>query len=91
MPGSLQKTPPIGPWSGMTPLEDFVYHKKRQIIEALDEELVVALYQQRHWEQKILSFSPQSAAPAHILQAFNASSLRVREIQLKSRQVRHSY
>ncbi len=96
MSASLQKTPPNGEWSGKTPLEDFVTHRTRQTIEALEEELVAAIYQQREWEQEIISFNPQSDAPAHIVHSFNQSKLRqsklrVREIELKLRQVRHSF
>jgi hypothetical protein len=91
MSASLQKSPPIGEWSGKTPLEDFVTHRTRQTIEALEEQLVAALYQQRHWEQEIMSFNPQSDAPAHIVQSFTQSKLKVQEIELKIRQVRHSF
>ena len=91
MSASLQKSPPNGEWSGKTPLEDFVTHRTRQTIEALEEELVDAIYQQREWEQQIMSFNPQSDAPAHVVQSFTKSKLRVQEIELKLRQVRHSF
>jgi hypothetical protein len=91
MTTSLQRSPSIGEWSGKTPLEDFVTHRTRQTIEALEEELVEAIYQQREWEQQIISFHPQSDAPSHIVQSFNQSKLLVQEIELKLRQVRHSF
>jgi hypothetical protein len=91
MTASLQKSPPIGEWSGKTPLEDFVTHRTRQTIEELEEELVAALYQQRHWEEQIMTFSPQSSAPSAVIQFFNQSKLKVQEIELKLRQVRHSF
>jgi selenocysteine lyase/cysteine desulfurase len=91
MSASLQKSPPIGEWSGKTPLEDFVIHRTRQTIEALEEELVEAIYQQREWEQEIMSFNPQSHAPAHVVQSFNQSKLKVHAIELALRKVRHSF
>ena len=91
MTTSLQRSPSIGEWSGKTPLEDFVTHRTRQTIDALEEELVEAIYQQREWEQQILSFNPQSVAPVHIVQSFTQSKLRVQAIELKIRQVRHSF
>ncbi len=91
MTAAPQKSPPIGEWSGKTPLEDFVTHRTRQTIEALEEELVAAIYQQRDWEQEIMSFNPQSDAPAGIIQSFIQSKLKVQEIELKLRQVRHSF
>lgn len=91
MPLPLQKSPSIGELSDKTPLEDFVTHRTRQTIEALEEELVAAIYQQREWEQEILSFNPQSDAPAGIVQSFTQSKLKVQEIELKLRQVRHSF
>lgn len=87
----LQKSPSIGELSGKTPLEDFVTHRTRQTIGALEEELVAAIYQQREWEQEIMSFNPQSDAPSYIVQSFTQSKLRVQEIELKLRQVRHSF
>ena len=91
MPAPLQKSPPISAWSGKTPLEDFVTHRTRQSIEALEEELIAAIYQQREWEQQIMSFNPQSDAPSHIVQSFTQSKLKVQELELKLRQVRHSF
>jgi cell division protein FtsL len=91
MPESLQKSPSISELSDKTPLEDFVTHRTRQSIEVLEEQLVAAIYQQREWEQKILSFNSQSDAPAHIVQSFTQSKLKVQEIELKLRQVRHSF
>ena len=91
MPAPLQKSPSISDLSGKTPLEDFVTHRTRQSIEILEEELIAAIYQQREWEQKILSFNPQSDAPAHIVRSFTQSKLKVQEIELKLRQVRHSF
>jgi hypothetical protein len=91
MPAPLQKSPSISDLSGKTPLEDFVTHRTRQSIEALEEELISAIYQQREWEQQIMSFNPQSDAPAQIVQSFTQSKLRVQEIELKLRQVRHSF
>ena len=91
MTSFVQKSPPIGAWSGKTPLEDFVVNRTRQTIEELEEKLIAAIYQQREWEQKIMSFKPQSDAPAHIVQSFNLSKLKVQEIELKLRQVRHSF
>ena len=91
MPAPLQKSPSISDLSGKTPLEDFVTHRTRQTIEELEEELVAAIYQQRDWEQKIMSFNPQSDAPSHIVLSFTQSKLRVQEIELKLRQVRHSF
>jgi hypothetical protein len=91
MPLPLQKSPSIGELSGKTPLEDFVTHRTRQSIEALEEELVAAIYQQREWEQEIMSFNPQSDAPSHIVQSFTQSKLKVQELELKLRQVRHSF
>jgi hypothetical protein len=87
----LQKSPSIVELSDKTPLEDFVTHRTRQNIEALEEELVDAIYQQREWEQEIMSFDPQSDAPAGIVQSFTQSKLKVQEIELKIRQVRHSF
>lgn len=91
MPAPLQKSPSISELSDKTPLEDFVTHRTRQTIEGLEEELVAAIYQQREWEQQIMSFNPQSDAPAGIVQSFTLSKLRVQEIELKLRQVRHSF
>ena len=91
MPAPLQKSPSISDLSGKTPLEDFVTHRTRQTIEGLEEELVEAIYQQREWEQQIMSFNPQSDAPAHIVQSFTQSKLKVQELELKIRQVRHSF
>ena len=91
MPLPLQKSPSIGELSGKTPLEDFVTHRTRQSIEALEEELVAAIYQQREWEQEIMSFNPQSDAPVDVVQSFIQSKLKVQEIELKLRQVRHSF
>ena len=91
MPAPLQKSPSISDLSGKTPLEDFVTHRTRQTIEGLEEQLVAAIYQQREWEQKILSFNPQSDAPANIVQSFTQSKLKVQELELKIRQVRHSF
>jgi hypothetical protein len=91
MSASLQKSPPIGEWSGKTPLEDFVTHRTRQTIEALEEQLVAALYQQRRWEEQIMTFSPQSDAPAGTVQSYNQCKLKVKEIELALRQVRHSF
>ena len=88
---SLQKSPSISELSDKTPLDDFVTHRTRQTIEALEVELVEAIYQQRSWEQEIMSFNPQSDAPAHVVQSFIKSKLRVQEIELKLRQVRHSF
>ena len=87
----LQKSPSISELSGKMPLEDFVTHRTRQTIESLEEELVAAIYQQRDWEQQIMSFNPQSDAPSHIVQSFTQSKLKVQEIELKLRQVRHSF
>ena len=87
----LQKSPSIVELSDKTPLEDFVTHRTRQNSEAHEEELVDAIYQQREWEQQIMSFNPQSDAPAHVVQSFTKSKLRVQEIELKLRQVRHSF
>ena len=91
MPAPLQKSPSIGELSDKTPLEDFVTHRTRQTIEALEEELVAAIYQQRELEQEIMSFTPQINAPAHIIQSFAASKIKVQEIELKLRQIRHSF
>ena len=87
----LQKSPSISELSGKTPLEDFVTHRTRQSIEGLEEELVAAIYQQREWEQEIMSFNPQSDAPSHIVQSFTQSKLKVQELEFKIRQVRHSF
>jgi hypothetical protein len=91
MTALLQNSPPIGEWSGKTPLEDFVTHRTRQTIETLEEELVAAIYQQRHWEEQIMTFSPQSSAPSYLIQSFNQSKLLVQEIELMLRQVRYSF
>ena len=91
MPLPLQKSPSISELSDKTPLEDFVTHRTRQTIEGLEEELVAAIYQQREWEQEIMSFNPQSDAPPGMVQSFTLSKLRVQEIELKIRQVRHSF
>ena len=91
MPLPLQKSPSISELSDKTPLEDFVTHRTRQTIEGLEEELVAAIYQQREWEQEIMSFHPQSDAPVHVVQSFIQSKLKVQEIELKLRQVRHSF
>ena len=91
MSAPLQKSPSISDLSGKTPLEDFVTHRTRQSIEVLEEELIAAIYQQREWEHQIMSFNPQSDAPAHIVQSFTLSKLRVQEIELKIRQFRHSF
>ena len=91
MKNSIHKSPSIGACSGKTPLEDFVDHRTSQTIEALEEELVAAIYQQREWEQEIMSFNPQSDAPPGMVQSFTLSKLRVQEIELKIRQVRHSF
>ena len=91
MTSLLQQSPPIGAWSGKTPLEDFVLHRTGISIKDLEEELVAAIYEQRHWEQEILCFSPQSKAPAHVIQSFNASKLKVQEIELKLRKLPHFF
>ena len=91
MKNSVQKSPSISACSGKTPLEDFVDHRTSQTIEALEEELVAAIYQQREWEQEIMSFNPQSDAPVHFVQSFIQSKLKVQELELKIRQVRHSF
>lgn len=83
--------PPISAWSGMTPLEDFITHRTRQTIEALEEQLVAALYQQRHWEEQIMTFSPQSSAPSDIIQSFNQSKLLVQDLERRIRMIRHSF
>ena len=83
--------PPISAWSGMTPLEDFIAHRTRQTIEALEEQLVAALYQQRHWEEQIMTFSPQSSAPSAIIQSFNQSKLLVQDLERRIRMIRHSF
>jgi hypothetical protein len=91
MTSLLQQSSPIGAWSGKTPLEDFVTHRTRQTIEQLEEKLIAAIYQQRDWEQKIMSFKPQSDAPAHVVQSFNLSKLRVQEIELRLRKLRYLF
>ena len=91
MPLPLQKSPSISELTDKTPLEDFVTHRTRQSIEALEAELIAAIYQQREWEQQIMSFNPQSDAPSHIVQSFTQSKLKVQELELKLRQVRHSF
>ena len=91
MKNSVHKSPSIVACSGKTPLEDFVDHRTSQTIEVLEEELVAAIYQQREWEQEIMSFNPQSDAPVHVVQSFIQSKLKVQEIELKLRQVRHSF
>ena len=63
------------------------YHK----IGILEEELVTAIYEQRSWEEEILSFVPQSSAPPHLIQSFTESKIRVQEIERKIRQLRYSF
>ena len=91
MPASLQIAPPISAWSGMTPLEDFVTHRTRQSIKELEEQLVAALYQQRHWEEQIMTFSPQSSAPSNFIQSFTQSKLLVQDLERRIRLIRHSF
>ena len=63
------------------------YHK----IGILEEDLVEAIYEQRTWEQEIMSFAPQSSAPSHIIQSFTESKIRVQGIERKIRQLRYSF
>jgi len=63
------------------------YHK----IGILEEDLVEAIYEQRTWEQEIMSFVPQSSAPPHLIQSFTESKIRVQDIERKIRQLRYSF
>lgn len=81
----------IADCSGMTPLDSFVQHRTRQGLEALEGELVDALYQQRLWEDKILLFSPQLLAHTHVIQSFNKIKLLVQDIETRIRMIRHSF
>ena len=63
------------------------YHK----IGILEEDLVAAIYEQRTWEQEIMSFVPQSSAPSQLIQSFTESKVRVQDIERKIRQLRYSF
>jgi hypothetical protein len=91
MPASLQMAPPIAVWSGMTPLDSFLQDRNRKAIHEFEEQLVAALYQQRHWEEQIMLFSPQSSAPSDIIQAFNQSKVLVQHLERRIRLIRHSF
>ncbi len=91
MSASLHMAPPIAVQSVTTPLEDFVTHRTRQTIQALEEQLIAALYQQRHWEEQIMTFSPPSSAPSDIIQSFNQSKLLVQDLERRIRMIRHSF
>jgi len=86
-----QNSSPMAEWSDKKQLEVFVTHRTNQTIKALEEELIAAIYQQREWEKEIMSFNPQSNAPAHVIKSFTQSKLKTQEIELKIRQVRHSF
>ena len=91
MPDPLHKSPPISSWSGMTPLDSFVQDRTENATMELEEQLVAALYQQRHWEEQIMTFSPQSSAPSDIIQSFNKSKLLVQDLESKIRLIRHAF
>jgi hypothetical protein len=56
-----------------------------------ERELVDALYEQRYYEKRILSYEPQSSAPSELVTAFTASKLKVMRIECDIRRRRHGY
>lgn len=87
MPEAFRITQSISAWSGKTPLDTFL----DQTIEALEEELVSAIYERRQLEEEILVYTPQSSAPSHIVKAFIQSKLSVQDLESKIRMIRYSF
>ena len=48
MPDAVRIAPSIASLPGMTPLDSFIQDRNRKEIQALQEQLVSALYKQRH-------------------------------------------
>ena len=75
----------------MTPLDSFLQDRNRKSIQALEEQLIAALYQQRQWEEEIMLFSPELSAPTDIIQSFNQSKLLVQDLERRIRMIRHCF
>ena len=71
MPDAARIAPFIASWPGKNPLDSFVQDRNRKEIQALQEQLVSALYKQRHWEEQILFFRLSHLPP---LALFNPST-----------------
>ena len=60
-------------------------------LEDLEEERIRRLYALRAFEGEILTYQPQSSAPASLRQAYTSAKVALQQLDLDIRRLRHRY